>query len=222
MGLNTDKAITLMLAEDHKLVRDGVISMLKDFKNMNVIGAVDNGKLMLELLKEKQPDIILTDLEMPEMDGLELMAIVKSRYPKIKIIVISMHYEVAYAADVMAKGANAFLPKEIDIEELVYVINSVYHHEYYCNKEILKTIKRTALIEGQQIQNIDKLSISVREREVLKCLCDGLSNKQVADTLNISEDTVESHRKNIYKKTNCRSFAELVKLAIRSGITHLN
>jgi len=220
--MEATKKIKIMMAEDHDLVRESILSGLKLFENINVIGEAANGLEMLALINKNEPDVLITDIDMPVMGGFELVPIIKSKYPHIKIIVVTMHSGSEFIKEMILRGTNSFLPKNCGMQELHKAIEKVYYEEFYFQESIPKTLVATLQNRKQQSYFADKSAITPRETEILKLLCEGKSTKEIADILNISEDTVESHRRNIYKKTNCESFAALMKFAIRNGITGLD
>jgi two-component system response regulator NreC len=199
--------IKVMIAEDHKLVREGVMSLLKEEKGISVIGDAENGKELLELIDEKEPDVVLLDLEMPVMDGIKTLAVLSKRFPKIKVIILSMYYSEEMVKDLLTKGASAYLPKACDHEILSEAIHSVLHDTYYF--ENTNTPFKPAPVN---------LSFTEKEIEIMKEICKGKTNKEIAVNLQISGNTVDFHRKNIYVKAEVNNAAMLTLYAVRNKI----
>jgi DNA-binding NarL/FixJ family response regulator len=212
-----------MIAEDHTSARQAYAAILGAEPNMLVSGQAGNGLDLVKLMEKHRPDIVITDLDMPVMSGSKLIDVMKVRFPEVKTIVLSMHNEAEYISQLILDGANAYVPKSSDIEELILAINRVYEEGFYFNKVVSKIIVSNAIKKRDNMEPVFKqLSLSAREQDVLKLLCDEKTNKQIAESLNISLSTVDFHRQSIYKKTHASSVIGLVKYAIKNGITDLN
>jgi DNA-binding NarL/FixJ family response regulator len=212
-----------MIAEDHTSARQAYAAILGAEPNMQVSGQAGNGLELVKLMEKSRPDIVITDLDMPVMSGSKLIDVIKARFPEVKTIVLSMHNEAEYISQLILDGANAYVPKSSDIEDLILAINRVYEEGFYFSKVVSKIIVSNAIKKGDSIEPVFKqLSLSAREQDVLKLLCDEKTNKQIAENLNISLSTVDFHRQSIYKKTQASSVIGLVKYAIKNGITDLN
>ena len=213
-----------MMAEDHTSARQAYVSLLNSEPNMVVTGHAGNPLDLLKLIEEDEPDIVLTDLEMPYMTGSRLISLLKERFPKIKCIVLSMHDEAEYISQLILEGASAYVTKISDIDELIMAINRVYAEGYYFNTVVSKIIVSNAISwkDKEMGPVLKQLSLSPRELDVLKLVCDEKSNKQIADILSISLATVDFHRQGIYKKTHASSVIGLVKYAIKNGITGID
>jgi DNA-binding NarL/FixJ family response regulator len=214
--------IKIMYVEDHKILRDCVISLLNENENFEIIGEAENGLEILKLLRTQIPDIIISDIEMPEMNGFELFDTVKKQYPDIKFIFLSMHYSNYLTTEMSNKGVNACLPKECGIEILEIAILEVYKSGFYLNNKTYNSITSNYINQLNYSSLIKQVSLSARELEILKLICDGKTNKEVSEKLKITIATIDFHRQNIYKKTCCDNFAQLVKYAIRNGILPLD
>jgi DNA-binding NarL/FixJ family response regulator len=206
--------IKIIMVDDHKMLIQGLKSTFKDFPEIAVIGECSNGKELLELLKHKQPDIVLLDIEMPDMDGDETLKVLSSRYPSIKVIIVSMHCGEVLLEEYVKKGARGFIPKDGDIAVLIQAMREVKNKG---NCYDLSTI----LAKGKKpyckpFLNPDNLS--EREIEVLILTCKGRANKEIAHELNIVERTVELHKTHIYTKTNLKKVADLVLYGVKNGL----
>ncbi|MCC6372850.1 MAG: response regulator transcription factor [Bacteroidia bacterium] len=213
--------IKIMMAEDHKSARQAYISMLEDEENFLVCGDAGNGMDLLKLMDKKVPDIVITDLEMPVMNGYQLLEIIKERYKEVKVIVLSMHEEEYYVSDLILRGANAYLPKRCELDDIIYTINKVHSDGYYFTRPVSKLVVSNSLGDQKFKPFYEELGLTPRELEVLKLICEEKANKNIADILEISLPTVDYHRQSIYKKTQSTSIVGLVKYAIRNGLTDL-
>lgn len=212
--------ISIMLADDHNLGRQTFKAYIEStFEQIKVIGEAANGLELLDLVKKKIPDIVILDLEMPVLDGHKTLQILVEKYPSVKTIMLSTHYNEYFISELMIAGACAYLPKNCFAEDVFETITKVYNEGFYFNDIISKQII-TSLIEERKMQYLvsEKL-LSAREIDVLVEICNEKQTKEIAAALNISENTVAFHKKNIYSKTNNDSLVGLVKYAIRTGIT---
>ncbi|MCC6371212.1 MAG: response regulator transcription factor [Bacteroidia bacterium] len=215
------KKIKLVLADDHKVFAQGLASLLED-ENMKILGIAINGIELLELLKDVRPDIVLLDLRMPLMDGHEALGLIKRDYPSIKVIVLSMDYFDYVVTDVIINGASAFMKKGTDSDELLKVIREVYKEGFYFKDPISVSILER-LAENKKLHYIiEDTKLSVREVEVLKEICKGLSQKEISTNLEIELSTFRYHKKQLMEKTGSASLVDLVKYAIRNRIANEN
>jgi DNA-binding NarL/FixJ family response regulator len=217
----SDTKIKIMIADDHLAVMQSIITRLNDENNIIVTGQATNGKQLIDLIAKDEPDIALVDLEMPIMTGAEAVRIIASAHPKVRPIMLSGYYSEYFISELVKMGACAYLAKNFDIDEVILTINKVYQDGYYFNKKVAKLVVSEQ--EKKTFENIIKqISLTEREVEVLTLVCKEKSNKEIALQLNITYDTVDFHRKNIYKKTNSSNVVGLVKYAIKSGIVDYN
>jgi DNA-binding NarL/FixJ family response regulator len=207
--------IRLVLADDHPLIREGFKSLLARNPDFEIIDQASDGLELLELIEKTSPEIVLTDINMPRLSGLEVMQKVLPEHPDIKFIMLTMHEEREYVVRCLAAGARGYLLKSVDISELAKAIKTVFQGGKYFSPTI-------ANILAESISNPDTVEdeadITPREKEVLSLVSHGHSTKQIADMLNISIRTVESHRINLLKKLNVGNSAELVKKAIQKKL----
>lgn len=214
-----NKQIKIGIADDHLVLRQGFISLLKEFDEMEVLIDVSNGKELLEELKKNKPDIILLDIEMPVMNGREALEKIKIRYPKIKVIIMSMHFNDAYIIEFIKNGARAFLPKNYDIDKIVDAIHAVNENGYYYDSKVsaamAELIKRNPMPEDV----VTAASIlTQRELEIIRLMCLKKSTTEVAEVLYLSPRTVEGHRLNIYKKLNINKNTDLIEYALSNKL----
>jgi DNA-binding NarL/FixJ family response regulator len=220
--LKKKEKIKIMMAEDHISARQAYVAALEDEENFVVIGDAGNGLDLLKLMEKKKPDIVITDLEMPVMNGYQLLEIIRERHKDVRVIVLSMHDEDYYISDLILKGASAYLPKRCDLDDIIYTINKVYKDGYYFTQPVSKIVVKTSLNDQKFKPFYEELGLSARELEVLKLICQEKSNKDIAEKLDISMPTVDYHRQGIYKKTQSTSVVGLVKFAVKNGLTDVN
>lgn len=202
--------IRLLLADDHPLIRAGFKSMLVKNEHFEIVGEAENGTDLLTLTDELSPDMILTDISMPGMNGLEALQKVKKQYPTIKCIVLTMHEEREYIMNALKTGAEGYLLKSIEGPELEKAIQVVFHGGKYFSPLITSILADS--VARPELPEVG--DITPREKEVLELVAQGKSTKQIADLLGISIRTVESHRINMLKKMKVNNTAELIRKAI--------
>ena len=212
--------IKIIVAEDHQLVREAFAFLLKNFDFIEILGMAENGIEALELLKEKEPDILFLDIEMPLMNGETTAKEVKKKFPNVKIIVLSMYNESYYILEFFRIGVNCYLTKGCSTEKLITAINSVYNEGEYFDEDIAQIIQRNTKIKPENCI-LGQEPLEEAETEVLKLLCEGKRGKEISEKLQISIDTINFHKRSLKNKTGCDSTAQLVVYAIRNGIISL-
>lgn len=214
-------AIRILLADDHQITRSGLRALLEQQPNMTVAGEADNGRLAVRMAAELKPDVIVMDINMPELNGIEASRQIKAELPDIKIIALSMHSDKRYVAGMLKAGVSGYLLKNCAFDELVAAINSVMRHQSYLSPAIADTVMKdyASILEGAD-QSMTSL-LSSREREVLQLIAEGLSTRDISERIHVSIKTVETHRQQIMRKLNAKSVAELTKIAVREGLTSL-
>jgi DNA-binding NarL/FixJ family response regulator len=210
-----EKKIGVVVAEDQELMRTALISLLNENKKITVTGEAENGKKVLDLLKNGKTDIVLMDLEMPVMNGRECLGIIRKKFPDVKVVILSMYDEEALVIDLITQGANAYLSKGCSSTVLYEAILTVYKEGAYFDRNVSKAMLSNLLRQKGINPLMDELSLSKRELEVMQELCRGKTNKEIADGFRISSSTIDFHRSNIYKKTKSKNITDLVKYAIR-------
>jgi len=206
------KRIKVVLVDDHQIVLDGLVSLLGSDPDFGVLASLNAGEKALEFLKTKQPDILMTDYNLPGITGLELMRVVKKNYPQVKVVVLSMHDEVAVVKSILKEGADGYLLKNIQQFELKNALKRVISGVPYVSPEITKVMM------DEMNHPTENGLLTDRELEILKLITQEQSNKQIAARLFISERTVETHRKNIFRKTNTSSLVGLIKYAFENKL----
>ncbi|MGA2585852.1 MAG: response regulator transcription factor [Candidatus Aminicenantales bacterium] len=214
-------SLRILLADDHKIIVDGLRSLLEKKPEYQVIGQVSDGLAAVRLADELAPALIIMDITMPGLNGIEATRRILERNPKIKIIILSMHADGRFIAEALKSGASGYLLKDSAFQELSAAIPAVMKNQTYLSTAITDIVIKDYIrhLERQGAGAFDILT--AREREVLQSLSEGLATKQIAARLGISVKTVETHRAQIMIKLNIHSIAELTKYAIREGITSL-
>ncbi len=212
--------IDVFIADDHNLFRNGLKMLLLNYPHINICGEASNGKECAEAVDLKIPDIILMDIDMPLMNGIEATKNILEKHASIKIISLSMYGEEEYYYKMIESGAKGFLLKNSDITEVVKAIDTVQNGGSYFSPDVLyNVVKSIDTSMKKQLNNATFLS--EREKEVLEQICKGLSNQEIAEVLYISKRTVEKHRASLLSKTNSKNTANLVMYAIENKMVDL-
>ncbi|HOE05206.1 MAG: response regulator transcription factor [Bacteroidales bacterium] len=216
-----NKPISIFLLDDHKLFRDGIRAVLSDEPNISITGEAGSSVELFRLLENTHPDILIADIELPGMSGIEIAANLHQTRPEIKVLVISMHQNEEYVMNACRAGAMGFLPKETGKEELVTAINRIAGGDTYYNADITGKIIRKISDHTRNTEVNPLTELSKREIEILKFFAEGYSNLEIAEKLFISIRTVESHKNHIMQKLMVKSQVDLVKIAIRYKLVNL-
>ena len=190
-------SIKIMLIDDHQIVRDGIKVLLESLENVEVIGEASNVAELLEKLKDVQPDIIVTDISMPDISGIELTKIINEdkKYANIKILILSMYTNEDFVFNAIKAGAKGYLPKNTTRKELFEAVNTIYNGDEYFSESISNIILKSYIKKVKSDENGEKKeALSIREIEILKLFAEGMANQEIADKLFISIRTVESHK----------------------------
>jgi DNA-binding NarL/FixJ family response regulator len=215
--------IKVLLAEDHTIVRKGIRALLAAEADIEVVGEAENGRVAVERVQELAPDVVVMDITMPELNGIEATCQIRRRFPRVKVLMLSMHSNEDYVVQVLRCGASGYLVKETLPAELVSAIRAVSRGEAFLSPSISRKVideyVRHAEITATEEPH-EKLT--EREREVLQLIAEGRRNRQIARRLHISEKTVETHRANLMSKLDLHATADLTRYAIRRGIISLS
>ena len=210
----SDRAIRVLLADDHTIVRQGLKLILAAQPDFEVVGEAANGREAAELAEKLRPDIVLMDVQMPELNGIEATRRMVAANSRIKVLVLSMHKEALYVREVLKAGARGYILKDAIDTELLSAMRSVARGDGYISPAV-----SGALLTDYREQSSNPLdTLSTREREVLQLIAEGKTNKEVATKLNLSVYTVDSHRGKIMEKLNLHSAGELVRFAMKNGL----
>ena len=213
-----NKAIKVIIADDHALFTAGVKTALSIKKDVELIAEADNGMQLLNMLKHIEPDVILLDIQMPIMDGIATLPEIRKLYPHVKVIILSMHNDHSMISKLMEIGANSYLTKNSDSENIYNAIKTCYEQEFFFNE-----LTNKALLTGLRTKRSDpgsqqEISLSEKELTILKLMCEEKTTKEIADMVEISPRTVEAIRDKLKTKTGAKSMAGLVMYAIKNGI----
>lgn len=208
----TTTKLKILIVDDHQILIDGIEAMLQDVDNFEVVNKLLDGKIALSYLLHNPVDILLTDLYMPKMTGIELTQRVKKDFPNVKVLALSVSYDVSIVHDLMDAGISGFILKTIGRNELIEAINEVSKGNVYFSREVSNEILRS--LANRNDSEEETYRLTDREIEILKLISQEFSNADIAKQLYISERTVETHRKNIYRKTNTKTIVGLIKYAV--------
>lgn len=222
-GLSGDDymAIKIILADDHKIVRQGLRTLLASEPDMEVVGEANDGRQTLRLAQELAPDVIIMDISMPDLNGIDATSQILSDCPGVKVIALSMHSDSLFVLNMLRSGALGYLLKDCALEELVMAIRTVMQQKTYISPGVSETLIMDFAHSWPAQPSSAYSILTSREREVLQLVTEGKGTLQIAGSLGLSSKTVEAHRKQIMNKLGLHSVAELTKYAIRQGLTSL-
>lgn len=212
--------IKILLVDDHQLIRMGIAALLSKEYDLEVVGEVESGQNLVHLVQEKRPNVILMDISMEGTNGIGLTKEITRLFKKVKVVMLSMHVKENYIKESIQAGALGYVLKDSPREELIKAIKSVYQGNQYFAKEVSDLIVNSYVrkIEENTKEEGDVASLTKREIQIIELISDGLNNHKIAEVLDISNRTVDTHRTNILKKTGVKNVAELVKFAIVNKI----
>jgi two-component system, NarL family, response regulator NreC len=213
--------IRIIVADDHQIVRQGLRMLLESEPDMEVIAEATTGREASRLAQELLPDVIVMDVSMPELNGIEATRQILSLSPGVKVISLSMHADILSVLNMFRSGASGYLLKECAMKELVEAIRTISRREFYLSPELLGIVAKEIKNGRQNITSSVFSVLTAREREVLQLVAEGKTTNQIAEYLYVSVKTVEAHRKKVMDKLALRSIAELTKYAVRQGLTSL-
>lgn len=207
----------IILADDHVILREGIKKIINDTKGLSVIGEACDGLELLKLIQKKRPDMVILDISMPRLRGIEAACEIKKNHPWVEILFLSMHKKQEYLHLAVKAGAKGYLLKEDTGSELIQAIQTIRSGSTYLSTLILKELPHDSIgiFRGNYRYNEDPLTD--RERQILKLVAEGRTSKEIAELLFISVHTVHNHRKNIKRKLNVKKNADLVKYAVQKG-----
>jgi len=211
--------IRLLIVDDHPIVRRGISMCLSHREQMEVVGEAADGREAIRLTREIQPDIVLMDIDMPQMNGLVVTEVLHRELPKVKVLILSMHGNTDYVLRIIQSGARGFILKEAPAEELVRAIEIVQSGDAYFSPDVARVALNRFVQTGNRAQ--DEMPLTNREREVLTFIADGFSNKEIACQLGVGVRTVETHRERIMRKLDIHTIAGLTRYALSKGLVSL-
>jgi len=214
--------IKVLLVDDHQIVRDGIKRILKDELDIELVGSVSSGREVLDFLKNAPTDIIVADLSMPNMSGIELTERLRESYPDVRVLILSMFNNEEYIVSAIQAGAKGYLPKQDSTTDvLLEAIRTIAGGEEFYSQSISKIVLKS-YIRNVKNSNVGdaakKHQLTTREKEILKLYVDGYTNNEIAEKLSLSVYTIKTHKNNIMQKYNFKSTVEMIKFALRNNI----
>lgn len=214
-------AIKVLIADDHQLFREGLMNLISSAPDIEVIGEAKDGKEATEKVKTLNPDVVLIDIGMPLMNGIEATRIIKKQQPGIKVIAVSMHSDRQFVKGILEAGADGYLLKNCTYRQLIEAIKSVVEGKKYLSEDITEMVIQGYLDPADEVGG-NKAELSERELEILKLYAEGKSTREISEKLFISVKTVGTHKQHIYEKLGLKSNADMVKYAIKEGLIQLS
>lgn len=214
--------ITVLLAEDHTIVREGLVSMLEDEPDVQVVGQAGDGQTAVTLAEQLQPDVVVMDITMPILNGLEATRQIKRYYPQTQVVILTVHTTEEYIYQILQAGASGYVVKQAALDELVMAIRAAYSGETFLSPSVSSFVVQE-YIEHASTNRLETEYdlLTEREREILQLVAEGYSTREIAEQLIISVKTVESHRTNLMNKLDIHNIAGLTKYAISKGLIPL-
>lgn len=220
-----EREIRLLIADDHTIIREGLRKLLENEPGLQVVGEATDGREAVIKAQDLLPDIVLLDLSMPGLHGIEATRQIARRLPKTKVLILSMHKNEAYVLQALQAGASGYILKDSASEEVVSALRCVFRGDSYLSPSISRVVIEDYLrLSSPGTGGAKSLyeTLTVREREIFQLLAEGLKNQTIAERLHVSVKTVETHRAHIMEKLNLNNIAELVKYSIEIGIVQLD
>jgi len=211
----------VLLVDDHAIIREGLRSLLEKQPDMEVVADADDGRKAIELVRELSPDIVIMDVTMPGLNGIEATRLVAAELPNVKIVALSIHSQRRFVADMLSAGAVGYILKECLFDELLQAISVVASGGRYLSPKIAEVVVEDYVKHLSNISDSPLSALTGREREVLQLVAEGKSTKEIALELHVSTKTIEANRRRIMDKLGVNSIAELTKYAVREGLTTL-
>ncbi len=211
----------ILLVDDHRIFREGLRIMLEKQPDFEIIGEAENGRSAVEMVRELLPDVVIMDVAMPDLNGIEATRQIIDKTSRVKVIGLSMHSNMRYVTEMLKAGASGFLFKDCSFEELVNGINAVRDDRICLSPPITENMIKDYISVLSKDTHSAFSSLTAREREVLQLIAEGKSVREIASRFGLSVKTIETHRQNIMDKLDIHNMAELIKFAIREGLTSL-
>lgn len=213
------KKIKVVIADDHALFRKGMASIIENFENVEVVGEAGNGIELMERIKECDPDIVLLDLKMPEMDGMEANRHIQKTYPRVKVVVLSMYDDDKFIIHLIEMGANGYLLKNAEPQEVEDALHAVMETGFYFNNHVSRVMLKGLISKQKSKPNFDdKVEFTARELEVLQLICKEHTNVEIANKLYLSTRTIDGYRNKLLLKTGAKNTAGIVMYAVKHGL----
>ncbi|GAA5038109.1 DNA-binding response regulator [Marivirga lumbricoides] len=210
------KKINILIVDDHQIFLEGICALLESIPELNIVDTALNGKIVPQLISQHEIDIVVTDINMPEMDGIELSKLLKDKYPKIKTLILSTHNDSAMISKCIKNNVDGYLLKNAEKKELLKALKTIYDGEKYFAEEVKTEFMNQTFYQKKDRYNT--IQLSRREKEVLKYITLEYTTQEISDKLFISQNTVNTHRKNLLSKLNSKNTAGLVKYAMENRL----
>lgn len=211
----------IMIVDDHQVTREGLCSLVEKSPSLNLVAQAGNGRSALKKIDRFRPHIVVMDLAMPDMNGIEATRRMRRDYPEVKILALSMHKDKEYVRQALEAGASGYVTKDCAFEELVTALQAIESERKYLSPQVADVVVDEYLHQPHVVNEKVYTDLSSREREVLQLIAEGKSTQVIADKLFVSVKTIETHRRNIQQTLKINNTAELTKYAVRAGLTSL-
>lgn len=213
----------VILADDHKLFIEGIAGMLSAVEGIEIAGKAHTGKDALQMTLDKKPDLVVLDITMPDMYGIEVTRKIKAKLPDVKILILSMHLDLRMIIEVLQAGADAYTLKDSEPSELLTAVKNVLAGKMYLSSKVIKLLVKDYISKHSVPLSLEQLKdLSARERQVLSLISESKSIKEIAEELHISRSTADTHKANLMRKLGCENTNELIRFAMREGIVDLD
>ncbi|MDD2388848.1 MAG: response regulator transcription factor [Desulfobacterales bacterium] len=213
--------IRILIADDHKLMRDGIRSLLEKRDGMEVVAAAENGRSAVKLTRKLKPDVVIMDISMPDLNGIEATRQIISELPDTKVLALSIHSDKQFVSQMLKVGAMGYLLKDCTVDELTHAIYAAINSKTYLSPGVANTVIKDYVNLLAATDSSKASVLTAREREVLQLISEGRKTRQIALDLHVSVKTIETHRRQIMEKLNIHNVADLTKFALREGLTSL-
>ncbi len=213
----------VILADDHKLFIEGIAGMLSSLEEIEIAGKAHTGKDALLMTLDKRPDLVILDITMPDMYGIEVTRKIKAKFPDVRILILSMHLDLRMIIEVLQAGADAYILKDSEPSELITAVKNVLEGKMYLSSKVIKLLVKDYISKHSVPVSLEQLKdLSARERQVLRRISESKSMKEIAEELHITRSTVDTHKANLMRKLRCDNTNELIRFAMREGIVDLD
>jgi len=213
----------VILADDHKLFMEGIAGMLSSVEEIEIAGKAHTGKDALQMTLDKRPDLVILDITMPDMYGIDVTRKIKAMFPDVRILILSMHLDLRMIIEVLQAGADAYILKDSEPSELITAVKNVLEGKMYLSSKVIKLLVKDYISKHSVPVSLEQLKdLSARERQVLRRISESKSMKEIAEELHITRSTVDTHKANLMRKLGCDNTNELIRFAMREGIVDLD
>ena len=216
-----EMSIRILVADDHTIIRNGLRALLDSEPDMEVVAEAEDGRKTVQLARKLSPDVVIMDVTMPDLNGIEATRQILAESPDIKVIALSMHHHEQFVTEMFKAGASGYMLKDCSVEELTTAIRTAKRGDIYMSPSAATVIIRKYVNQLADLHESAKPLLTPREREVVQLVSEGKTSKEIASTLFISVKTVGTHKQHILEKLNLKSNADLIKYAFKKGLIHL-